>query len=89
MHSVLVVHSVRHNVFKEEEVEMQTLDLKGQSCPIPVLEVKKSLKNDPSGVCCEVDTFAAKENIKRLVTNMGYSIEVQEFGDTWKMNIHK
>ena len=55
------------------------LDLRGLSCPHPVFETKKKIETMDSGVLdVLVDSGAARENVKRLAENWGWSVSVKE-----------
>ncbi|HNU92752.1 MAG TPA: sulfurtransferase TusA family protein [Spirochaetota bacterium] len=55
------------------------LDMRGLSCPQPVYETKKKIEAMGSGVLdVLVDSGAARENIKRLAENRGWSVSVKE-----------
>lgn len=68
---------------------MIDLDCIGLSCPMPVVNVKKALKENPEGLNVTVDNVAAKENVTRFAKNMGYNVTVNEADGIWKMEIRK
>lgn len=57
---------------------MNKVDTCGLSCPQPVLMTKKALDKAPIGVDIIVDSNAAKENVQKFLTNLGYSVTVIE-----------
>ncbi|KZL91579.1 sulfurtransferase TusA family protein [Clostridium magnum] len=57
---------------------MKQFDARGLSCPQPVLETKKALAENPSGVQIFVDNTTAKNNVERFMKNSGYKVEVEE-----------
>ncbi len=66
-----------------------TVDAKGLSCPQPVILTKKALEAN-SDVTVLVDNETARENVKRLATSAGCSIEaVEETGGIFKIHILK
>ena len=51
---------------------MVIIDASGKPCPIPVIETKKVLKDNPkSTVMVVVDNFAAVENLKKMAIGYG------------------
>lgn len=59
------------------------VDARGFVCPMPALMVQKAIAKDaPSTLEVLVDESCAVENITRLATSNGYSVEVKkEHGD--------
>lgn len=53
---------------------MQTLDVRGLSCPIPVLELKKELDKGINELKVVADCGTATENITRFATNSGFLV---------------
>ncbi|HOA88809.1 sulfurtransferase-like selenium metabolism protein YedF [Propioniciclava tarda] len=53
---------------------MQTLDLTGKSCPIPVIETKKALEASAPGTTFEVivDNPTSVENLAKFASQRGY-----------------
>lgn len=75
-----------------EEESINLLDLRGEICPMPVLRTKKRLENMEKSQILEVmvDYPVAKENILRMVQQMGEEvIEVKEEGHIFKIRIRK
>lgn len=68
---------------------MIVVDAKGLSCPQPVIETKKALKNKPAELQVLVDNVAAKENCTRFATAMGYKVAVEESGDCYTLTLKK
>ncbi len=62
--------------------EIKRIDVRGLSCPQPVLCVKKELEDgNIKTLEVVVDTGTSRENIKRFATNLGYKVEIKEEGD--------
>lgn len=57
---------------------MKQFDARGLSCPQPVLETKKALIENPSGVQVIVDNTTARNNVERFMKNSGYKVEIEE-----------
>ncbi|NLM46315.1 MAG: hypothetical protein GX200_05910 [Firmicutes bacterium] len=66
------------------------LDVRGLSCPEPVIRVKKAIEanpGEPLTVLC--DSFVAAENIRRLSGSLGYKCETVENDDEFVLTLTK
>lgn len=68
---------------------IKDVDCVGLSCPIPVVHTKKALKENPEGLNVTVDNVAAKENVTRFASNMGYKVSSSEDNGVWTLQIRK
>lgn len=59
---------------------MKKIDLRGLSCPQPVIELKKEIDAGHNEIEIIVDCGAAEENTKRLASANGYQMS-QESSD--------
>jgi len=58
---------------------MIKVDVRGFSCPVPVVRTKKAMEQNPKEVLTIItETAVSKENVSRLAESHGYSIEVEE-----------
>jgi tRNA 2-thiouridine synthesizing protein A len=58
---------------------MVEVDVRGFSCPIPVVRTKKAIEGNPDEpVTVLVETAVSKENVSRLAKSRNYSIQVEE-----------
>ncbi len=62
-------------------------DLRGLSCPIPVLKAKKALTehNQEESFEFVLDCGAACENVSRLARKMGFNVEAEKKDDGVKL----
>ncbi|WP_416197466.1 MAG: TusA-related sulfurtransferase [Sporanaerobacter sp.] len=60
---------------------MEKIDVRGMSCPQPVLMTKKAIENRPEGIDILVDNNTAKNNITRFLKNLGYKLEFKNEED--------
>ncbi len=68
----------------------QSIDVRGLSCPLPVVAVRNKLLEMEEGILeVLIDTGTSKDNIVRMVTNMGWKIEVKEEGEEYLLTISK
>ena len=57
---------------------MIQLDLRGLSCPIPVVKTKQAIdKNPGEAIGILLETAVARENISRLAASRKYSVKVE------------
>ena len=65
---------------------MAEVDVRGFSCPIPVVKTKKAIEENPSEpVTVLVESEVSKENVSRLVQSRGYSIKVEQTSDGYRL----
>lgn len=65
---------------------MECLDLKGKTCPIPVIETKKFLEGRTvDEIEVVVDDPTASENVRRFLGSKGYSTTVVQDGDIYRV----
>ncbi|MFC1927982.1 sulfurtransferase TusA family protein [Chloroflexota bacterium] len=65
---------------------MIEVDVRGFSCPIPVVRTKKAIEQhakEPLTVL--VESAVSKENVSRLAGSMGYSVKVEEAKDGFRL----
>lgn len=66
------------------------LDLRGLSCPQPVLQVRTALQQPgASSVKALVDTPVARENIGRAARSLGWTMNVDEGDDGFLLTLEK
>lgn len=65
---------------------MVEVDVRGFSCPIPVVRTNKAIEENPNEpVTVLVEGSVSKENISRLAQSKGYSIKVEEVEDGFRL----
>lgn len=65
---------------------MEHLDLKGKTCPVPVIETKKFIESrSVSEIEVIVDNSTASENVRRFLGSKGYSTTVAQEGDIYRI----
>jgi tRNA 2-thiouridine synthesizing protein A len=67
---------------------MVEIDVRGFSCPIPVVRTKKAMGKNPKEVLIVLlETAVSKENVSRLAESQGYSVEVEEFSGEYRLTL--
>ena len=65
---------------------MVEVDVRGFSCPIPVVKTKKAIEDNPKEeVTVLVESAVSKENVSRLAQNKGYSVTVEDVEDGFRL----
>ena len=61
---------------------MTEVDVRGFSCPIPVVKTKKAIEENPGKpVTVLVESAVSRENVSRLAKSRGYSVGVEKVAD--------
>ncbi len=67
---------------------MVEVDVRGFSCPIPVVRTKKAIIENPNKeIIVLVESAVSKENVCRLAQSEGYSIHVEEIEDGFLLRL--
>jgi len=65
---------------------MIEVDVRGFSCPIPVVKTKKAIDENPDQpVTVLVETAVSRENVSRMAQSRGYSVKVEEVTDAYRL----
>ena len=65
---------------------MIEIDVRGYSCPIPVVNTKKAIKENPGKeLVVLVESAVSRENVTRLAQSEGYTAQVEETDDGYKL----
>jgi len=68
------------------------IDVKGETCPVPLVEMRKALKKAAPGEIVEVEGThpASKKEIPMAVEALGAElVDVEEKDGVWKIRIRK
>jgi tRNA 2-thiouridine synthesizing protein A len=69
---------------------VEKLDVRGLSCPLPVVKVRNKLTELKEGLLeVLVDTGTARDNITRMANNNGWKVETKEQGEEYLLTINK
>ncbi|MFC2014449.1 sulfurtransferase TusA family protein [Chloroflexota bacterium] len=68
----------------------QQIDARGLTCPHPVMETDKVLRELEKGtVVTIVDNAAARDNVKRLAESSSCTVSIDKQGDDYYLTITK
>ena len=65
------------------------VDVRGLSCPMPVMMVQKATKDSPAQVEVLADCKTAVGNVTRFAESQGYTITVTPDGNEYRMELKK
>ena len=67
---------------------MIEVDVRGFSCPIPVVRTRKAMEENPNEeLIVLVESAVSKENVSRLAQSEGYSTQVEETEDGFRLHL--
>ena len=67
---------------------MLEVDVRGFSCPIPVVRTKKAMEQNPKDILTVlIETATAKENVSRLAQSQGYSVKIEEVSGGYRLTL--
>ena len=65
---------------------MVEVDVRGFSCPIPVVRTKQAIEQNPGEpITVLVESAVSKENVSRLAQSQGYSVKVEATEDGFRL----
>jgi tRNA 2-thiouridine synthesizing protein A len=65
---------------------MIEVDVRGFSCPIPVVKTKKAMEENPAeSIDVLVESGVSRENVSRLAQSRGYSVTVVDVEDGFRL----
>ena len=65
---------------------MTEVDVRGLSCPLPVVKVKKVLDSGPADEVRVIgDSAESRENVSRLARSRGYEVSAEEAEDGYRL----
>jgi tRNA 2-thiouridine synthesizing protein A len=64
---------------------MTELDVRGLSCPMPLMHTKKALESDPADILVHADSGTAKANVSALLADEGYAVTVEQDGEEYRI----
>lgn len=69
-------------------MDRKEIDARGLTCPHPVMETEKVLRELKKGtVVTIVDNAAARDNVNRLAGNMGCAVSIEKRGGDYYLTI--
>lgn len=62
---------------------MREVDVRGLSCPLPVMRTQEAIVDAASDITVLVDSGTARQNVVNQLKDAGYTVAVQETDDQW------
>ena len=67
---------------------MIEVDVRGFSCPIPVVRTRKAIEENPDEeLIVLVESDVSKENVSRLAQSEGYSTQLEKTEDGFRLHL--
>jgi TusA-related sulfurtransferase len=64
---------------------MKELDVRGLSCPMPLMHTKKAIDGDPAEIVVLADSGTAKANVVALLQDSGYTVTIAEDSSEYRI----
>jgi len=64
---------------------MKELDVRGLSCPMPLMHTKKALEDGPGEILVHADSGTAKANVSALLADEGYTVTIDQDGEEYRI----
>lgn len=64
---------------------MAEVDVRGLSCPLPVMRTQEALAGSPTEIVVLADSGTAKANVENLLADEGYSVNVEAGSDGYRI----
>ena len=68
---------------------VKTVDVRGLSCPQPVIVVENEIKKGEFPLEILVDSVTSRENVRRMASRQGFSVKIIEKDDEFTLVIEK
>ncbi|MDD2585862.1 MAG: sulfurtransferase TusA family protein [Syntrophomonadaceae bacterium] len=69
---------------------MEKVDVKGLSCPMPVLKTKQAIDGGAKELLIVGTSQVSKENVSKLAKSQGFNVNITvDQKDSWEMEIKK
>jgi len=69
---------------------MEIVDVRGLSCPMPVIRTKKVMDQGVTEMLVKGSSAVSKENVSRLAISAGYKINLKvDDKNNWEMELTK
>ena len=62
---------------------IMTLDLRGLSCPLPLMQTKQAVVDGARSFEVLVDNGTAKQNVVGMLTDAGFEVSVDQDAEGW------
>lgn len=65
------------------------VDARGLSCPQPVIMTQRAIEGGEFPFEVLVDTVTARENVFRMVKQLGFNVQINGEGDEYRLTVSK
>lgn len=64
---------------------MKELDVRGLSCPMPLVQTKQALEDGTREILVLADSGTAKANVVALLSDAGFAVTVEDAGAEYRI----
>jgi len=64
---------------------VKEVDVRGLSCPMPLMLTKKALEDDPAEIMVHADSGTSKSNVVGMLSDYGYTVTVDQDGEEYRI----
>jgi tRNA 2-thiouridine synthesizing protein A len=65
------------------------IDVRGLSCPLPLMRTKKALEARPAALTVLVTSGTAKANVAALLEDEGFAVRIAERDGEWRIEARR
>lgn len=64
---------------------MKEIDVRGLSCPMPLMLTKKAVEDQPDQITVHADNGTSKANVVAFLRDDGYTVTVAQTGEEYRI----
>jgi len=64
---------------------VKEVDVRGLSCPVPLMQTKKAIEGNPEEIVVHADSGTAKANVSAFLQDSGYQVTVDQDGEEYRI----
>lgn len=68
---------------------VKEVDVRGLSCPLPVLKTKEAIEKEEDDILVKVDSATSRDNVVRLIKSKNLPYEIEEKNGEYHILIKK
>ena len=69
--------------------DIKTIDVRGLSCPEPIIHTRQAMKAGAFPIRVLVDTGTSRDNVARMAQNAGYKVAIETTADGFVLMLTK
>jgi len=64
---------------------VKEVDVRGLSCPVPLMQTKKAIEGNPEEIVVHADSGTAKANVSAFLQDAGYEVSIEQTGEEYRI----